>query len=47
MTNGWNESMQAFVQYEGLFSEGIGLSGERLGNFPQAFTPSHTHQTRP
>ena len=30
--------MQTYANHLGLFSEEIGLTGEQLGNFPQAFT---------
>ena len=32
------EKMLTYANHVGLFSEEIGLSGEQLGNFPQAFT---------
>jgi GH15 family glucan-1,4-alpha-glucosidase len=32
------EKMLTYANHLGLFSEEIGLSGEQLGNFPQAFT---------
>src|SRR3954462_9400979 len=32
------EKMQTYANHLGLFSEEIGATGERLGNFPQAFT---------
>ena len=32
------EKMQTYGNHLGLFSEEIGPTGERLGNFPQAFT---------
>ena len=32
------EKMQTYANHLGLYSEEIGLSGEALGNFPQAFT---------
>ncbi|AVH55158.1 MULTISPECIES: glycoside hydrolase family 15 protein [Streptomyces] len=32
------EKMQTYANHVGLFAEEIGLSGEQLGNFPQAFT---------
>jgi GH15 family glucan-1,4-alpha-glucosidase len=30
--------MLTYANHVGLFSEEIGLTGEQLGNFPQAFT---------
>ena len=32
------EKMHTYANHLGLFSEEIGLTGEQLGNFPQAFT---------
>ena len=32
------EKMQTYANHLGLFSEEIGLTGEQLGNFPQAFS---------
>ena len=32
------EKMQTYANHLGLFSEEIGVTGEQLGNFPQAFT---------
>jgi pentatricopeptide repeat protein len=32
------EKMLTYANHVGLFSEEIGLTGEQLGNFPQAFT---------
>ncbi|HEX8859065.1 MAG TPA: glycoside hydrolase family 15 protein, partial [Actinomycetes bacterium] len=32
------EKMQTYANHVGLFAEEIGLTGEQLGNFPQAFT---------
>jgi GH15 family glucan-1,4-alpha-glucosidase len=32
------EKMLTYANHVGLFAEEIGLSGEQLGNFPQAFT---------
>jgi GH15 family glucan-1,4-alpha-glucosidase len=32
------EKMLTYANHAGLFSEEIGLTGEQLGNFPQAFT---------
>ncbi|MDX5437946.1 MAG: glycoside hydrolase family 15 protein, partial [Pontibacter sp.] len=32
------EKMLGYANHLGLFSEQIGLKGEQLGNFPQAFT---------
>ncbi|WP_239396263.1 glycoside hydrolase family 15 protein [Frankia sp. CiP3] len=32
------EKMQTYANHLGLYSEEIGLTGEQLGNFPQAFT---------
>jgi pentatricopeptide repeat protein len=32
------EKMMTYANHVGLFSEEIALSGERIGNFPQAFT---------
>ena len=32
------EKMLTYANHLGLYSEQIGLSGELLGNFPQAFT---------
>jgi GH15 family glucan-1,4-alpha-glucosidase len=32
------EKMMTYANHVGLFSEEIGLTGEQLGNFPQAFT---------
>ena len=32
------EKMLTYANHLGLFSEEIGLTGEQLGNFPQAFT---------
>jgi pentatricopeptide repeat protein len=32
------EKMQTYSNHVGLFAEEIGLTGEQLGNFPQAFT---------
>jgi pentatricopeptide repeat protein len=32
------EKMLTYSNHLGLFSEEIGLTGEQLGNFPQAFT---------
>jgi GH15 family glucan-1,4-alpha-glucosidase len=32
------EKMLTYANHVGLYSEEIGLSGEQLGNFPQAFT---------
>ncbi len=32
------EKMLTYANHLGLYSEQIGSSGERLGNFPQAFT---------
>jgi GH15 family glucan-1,4-alpha-glucosidase len=32
------EKMQTYANHHGLFSEEIGVTGEQLGNFPQAFT---------
>jgi pentatricopeptide repeat protein len=32
------EKMLTYANHVGLFSEEIGLSGEQLGNFPQAFS---------
>jgi GH15 family glucan-1,4-alpha-glucosidase len=30
--------MLSYANHVGLYSEEIGLTGEQLGNFPQAFT---------
>jgi GH15 family glucan-1,4-alpha-glucosidase len=35
MERGWHPTRRSFVR---LYSEEIGLTGEQLGNFPQAFT---------
>jgi GH15 family glucan-1,4-alpha-glucosidase len=32
------EKMLTYANHVGLYSEEIGLTGEQLGNFPQAFT---------
>ena len=32
------EKMMTYANHVGLFAEQIGLNGEQLGNFPQAFT---------
>jgi GH15 family glucan-1,4-alpha-glucosidase len=32
------EKMQTYANHLGLYSEEIGLTGEQLGNFPQAFS---------
>jgi pentatricopeptide repeat protein len=32
------EKMLTYANHVGLFAEQVGLSGEALGNFPQAFT---------
>jgi GH15 family glucan-1,4-alpha-glucosidase len=32
------EKMLTYANHLGLYSEEIGLTGEQLGNFPQAFT---------
>jgi GH15 family glucan-1,4-alpha-glucosidase len=32
------QKMQTYANHLGLFSEEIGLTGEQLGNFPQAFS---------
>jgi GH15 family glucan-1,4-alpha-glucosidase len=32
------EKMQTYANHLGLFSEEIGVTGEQLGNFPQAFS---------
>jgi GH15 family glucan-1,4-alpha-glucosidase len=32
------EKMLTYANHVGLFAEEIGLTGEQLGNFPQAFT---------
>ena len=32
------EKMLTYANHLGLYSEEISLTGERLGNFPQAFT---------
>jgi GH15 family glucan-1,4-alpha-glucosidase len=32
------EKMLGYANHVGLFSEELGLHGEHLGNFPQAFT---------
>jgi GH15 family glucan-1,4-alpha-glucosidase len=32
------EKMLTYANHLGLYAEEIGLSGEQLGNFPQAFT---------
>ena len=32
------EKMLTYANHLGLYSEQIGLTGEALGNFPQAFT---------
>jgi len=32
------EKMHTYANHVGLYSEEIGLTGEQLGNFPQAFT---------
>jgi GH15 family glucan-1,4-alpha-glucosidase len=32
------EKMLGYANHLGLYSEEIGLTGEALGNFPQAFT---------
>jgi GH15 family glucan-1,4-alpha-glucosidase len=32
------EKMQTYANYLGLYSEEIGLTGEQIGNFPQAFS---------
>ena len=32
------EKMMTYANHLGLFSEEIGLTGEQLGNFPQAFS---------
>jgi pentatricopeptide repeat protein len=32
------EKMLTYANHVGLYAEEIGLSGEQLGNFPQAFT---------
>jgi len=32
------EKMLSYANHVGLYSEQIGLTGEQLGNFPQAFT---------
>ncbi|WP_349817042.1 glycoside hydrolase family 15 protein, partial [Frankia sp. Cppng1_Ct_nod] len=32
------EKMHTYANHLGLYSEEIGLTGEQLGNFPQAFT---------
>ena len=32
------EKMLTYANHVGLFSEEIGLTGEQIGNFPQAFT---------
>jgi pentatricopeptide repeat protein len=32
------EKMQTYANHLGLFSEEIALTGEQIGNFPQAFT---------
>jgi GH15 family glucan-1,4-alpha-glucosidase len=32
------EKMQTYANHLGLFSEEIGLTGEQIGNFPQAFS---------
>ena len=33
-----SEKMLTYANHVGLYSEEIGLTGEQLGNFPQAFT---------
>jgi pentatricopeptide repeat protein len=32
------EKMLTYANHVGLYSEEIGMTGEQLGNFPQAFT---------
>ena len=32
------EKMHTYANHLGLFSEEIGITGEQLGNFPQAFS---------
>ncbi len=32
------EKMQTYANHLGLYSEEIGLTGEQIGNFPQAFS---------
>ena len=36
--DGDGEGVQTYANHLGLYSEEIGLAGEQIGNFPQAFS---------
>ena len=40
------ESMLGYANHLGLFAEETSMTGDALGNFPQAFTPPRPHQCR-